>query len=32
MTAQQWKYFCDFKDEFKSKVEEWKKTAPELTR
>ena len=31
MTAQQWKYFCDFKDEFKSKVEEWKKAAPELT-
>ncbi len=31
MTQQQWKYFCDFKDEFKSKVEEWKKAAPELT-
>ena len=31
MTGQQWKYFCDFKDEFKNKVAEWKKTAPELT-
>ena len=31
MTAEQWKYFCDFKNEFKNKVEEWKKSAPELT-
>lgn len=31
MTQQQWKYFCDFKDQFKNKVEEWKKAAPELT-
>ncbi|WP_022932389.1 hypothetical protein [Treponema bryantii] len=31
MTSDQWKYFCDFKDQFKNKVEEWKKAAPELT-
>ena len=31
MTQQQWKYFCDFKDQFKNKVEEWKKAVPELT-
>ena len=31
MTQQQWKYFSDFKDQFKNKVEEWKKAAPELT-
>ena len=31
MTQQQWNYFCDFKDQFKSQVEEWKKAAPELT-
>lgn len=31
MTEQQWKIFCDFKDEFKRKVEEWKSRAPELT-
>ena len=31
MTQQQWKYFCDFKDQFNNKVEEWKKAAPELT-
>ena len=31
MTQQQWKYFCDFKEQFKNKVEEWKKAAPELT-
>ena len=31
MTAQQWKYFCGFKDEFKNKVEEWKKLLPQLT-
>ena len=31
MTEQQWKYFCDFKDEFKLKVAEWKSAAPELT-
>ena len=30
MTAQQWKYFCDFKDEFKNKVEEWNKFLPQL--
>ena len=30
MTEQQWKYFCDFKDDFKRKVEEWKALAPEL--
>ena len=31
MTSDQWKYFCDFKNQFKKKVEEWKKAAPELT-
>ena len=31
MTQQQWNYFCDFKDQFISQVEEWKKAAPELT-
>lgn len=31
MTQEQWKYFCDFKNQFKKKVEEWKKAAPELT-
>jgi hypothetical protein len=32
MTEEQWKYFCDFKKEFKQKIEEWKASAPELTR
>ena len=31
MTDNQWKYFCDFKDDFKRKVEEWKARAPELS-
>ena len=31
MTQEQWKYFCNFKDDFKRKVEEWKASAPELT-
>lgn len=32
MTEVQWKYFCDFKEEFKHKVDEWKAAAPELTQ
>ena len=32
MNNNQWKYFCDFKDDFKRKVEEWKLMAPELTQ
>ncbi len=32
MTEQQWKYFCDFKDDLRSKIEEWKASAPELTK
>ena len=32
MTEKQWKYFCDFKDDFKQKVAEWKSAAPELTQ
>lgn len=32
MTEQQWKYFCDFKDDLRKKIEEWKIAAPELTR
>ena len=31
MTSNQWKYFCDFKNQFKNKVEEWKKAYPVLT-
>ena len=31
MTEKQWKSFCDFKNEFKNKIEEWKSAAPELT-
>ena len=31
MTENQWKYFCDFRDDFKRKIEEWKAAAPELT-
>ena len=31
MTDFQWKCFCKFKEEFSYKVEEWKKSAPELT-
>lgn len=31
MTEEQWQIFCKFKEEFKSKVEEWKLAAPELT-
>ena len=31
MTDAQWKYFCEFKDQFKNKVEEWKKAYPALT-
>ena len=30
MTDYQWKAFCDFKAEFKKKIEEWLKAAPEL--
>lgn len=30
MTEFQWKAFCDFKNEFREKVEEWKSAAPEL--
>ena len=30
MTEKQWKYFCDFKDAFKNKVDEWASAAPEL--
>ena len=32
MTEKQWNSFCDFKDDFKRKVEEWKLMAPELTQ
>ena len=32
MTEEQWKYFCDFKEQFKQKVAEWKAAAPELTQ
>ena len=32
MTEVQWKCFCDFKDDFKQKVAEWKAAAPELTQ
>ena len=32
MTEEQWKCFCDFRDDFKCKVEEWKAAAPELTQ
>ena len=32
MTEAQWKYFCDFKEQFKQKVAEWKAAAPELTQ
>ena len=31
MTEEQWKVFCDFKDDLKRKVAEWKAAAPELT-
>ena len=32
MTEQQWKDFCDFKDDLQNKIEEWKACAPELTQ
>ena len=32
MTEIQWKKYCDFKDDFRNKVEEWKTAAPELIR
>ena len=32
MTDIQWKYFCDFKEDFRNKIEEWKAAAPELIR
>ena len=32
MTEQQGKYFCDFKEAFRNKVEEWKQLAPELSK
>ena len=31
MTKKQWQAFCEFKEIFSAKVEEWKKSAPELT-
>ena len=31
MTEAQWKIFCNFKDDFRKKVEEWKLAAPQLT-
>ena len=31
MTNKQWQVFCDFKEIFKAKIEEWKAFAPELT-
>ena len=31
MTEKQWQIFCNFKEEFRKKVEEWKNSAPELT-
>ena len=31
MTKKQWQAFCNFKEFFKAKVEEWKTLAPELT-
>jgi len=30
MTNKQWEIFCNFKQTFKNKVEEWQKSAPEL--
>ena len=32
MTKEQWKYFCDFKKDFKKKVEEWTSAVPALPR
>ena len=32
MTAEQWKFFCDFKKDFKKKVDEWTASAPDLPR
>ena len=32
MTEAQWNSFCNFKNDFKKQVEEWKKAAPELTK
>ena len=32
MTEEQWNSFCNFKNDFKKQVEEWKKAAPELTK
>ena len=32
MTKEQWNFFCDFKDDFKRKVEEWMAAAPELSQ
>ena len=32
MTEEQWKVFCKFKKELKSKVEEWAESAPALSR
>ena len=32
MTEEQWKYFCDFKNDLRNKIEEWKNAAPELPR
>ncbi len=32
MTKDKWEYFCEFKDAFKKKIEEWSALAPELTQ
>ena len=32
MTEQQWKDFCDFKDDLRRKIDEWKSVAPELSQ
>ena len=32
MTEQQWKDFCDFKDDLRRKIDEWKSIAPELSQ
>ena len=30
MNNQQWQFFCDFKNQFRQKVDEWNKKIPEL--
>lgn len=32
MTLEQWKFFCDFRDDFKKKVDEWTSALPTLPR